>query len=989
MGNSDSTANPEPAAKDVRVPRATYRLQFHSGFTFRDAEALVPYLSSLGVSDVYASPLAQARPGSRHGYDVCDPNVLNPELGGQAEFERLCESLQAHGLGLILDIVPNHLGIGPRLNHWWWDVLEWGANSIFADTFDIDWDPPWPGLRGKVLLPILGGPYGEVLGRGEIGLLRSDEGLEMAYFDHRFPISAKAWSRILAGLVNDAAAQRVAARRKAGSDKRREWAELQAGLERLTAEGNRRGDERDASWKEWKRGFVERVAGSRAMEADLDALLTAWNGTPGDPTSYDELHHLLQLQHYRLAWWRLGICELNYRRFFDVTHLAGLRVDEPEVFLRSHQLVARLWREGQLTGLRIDHPDGLRAPGAYLRRLQQLAVESAPEGESLPETDERGRVMYVTVEKILCPGEKLPADWPVHGTTGYDFLNSVNGVFLPTDQVETFSRIYEGFCGALPVFSEELRLNKWKVLEGSLVAEWDSLARRLQDLVAETREACDYSLPQLKEAVGEVIAAFPVYRTYVEPGEEQLPAAQVAQIDFAVRATTHVNPRIAPSLAGFVGRILKLEWPPAEHPGSARARDWVMRFQQLTGPAMAKGLEDTTFYTYNRLVSLNEVGGHPVHFGVSLEEFHQANRDRLRDWPGSMLATATHDTKRGEDLRARIHVLAELPEAWERALVQFRSLNSEHHQQVQGQRAPSSNDEYLLYQTLVGMGVPDARDLRKGSQFRERVEAYMLKAIREAKVRTSWTEPNPEYEVAVKHFVGRILDPDLSGAFLSVLQRLARQVSWFGRFNSLGQTLLKLTAPGVPDIYQGTEFLDLSLVDPDNRRPVDFGSRQTALKAFEAWAKRGGKVMSERVAGLPAEQDGELAKLWVLWRVLSARRRESRLWLCGDYRALTGGGHLRNHLVVFSRGERQRGFVVVVPRLVASLTGGAEHLPMGEAIWGDTDFELPTEWAGGILENVLTGERLAAEPRLRVAAALRSFPVAFLMWKCAEGGSRE
>jgi len=970
--------NASTAPKEVRVPRATYRLQFHAGFTFRDAAALVPYLSSLGISDLYASPLARARPGSLHGYDVCDPNVLNPELGTEEDFERLCETLQEHGLGLVLDIVPNHLGIGPRTNHWWWDVLEWGACSSYARHFDVDWDPPQPGMCGKVLLPVLGRPYGEALERGEIRLARGEGGLEIAYFDHRFPLSMDAWIRVLEGL---AAARPPGAEGSEGDSEsvgRSEWVELRSELEALSSEVGERGEEHDARWIQWKRSFVERLEENPGLTAELEALLAVWNGTPGDLGSYDLLHCILRLQHYRLAWWHLGTHELNYRRFFDVTHLAGLRVERAEVFLQSHEQVARLWHEGQLTGLRIDHPDGLWNPGGYLRRLQRLAVEAAPEGESPPQADGRGRVMYVTVEKILSPGESLPADWPVHGTTGYDFLNLVNGVFVPTDRVETFSRIYESFSGSIPVFSDELRLNKRKVLERSLVAEWESLTHRLQHLAAGTRDAGDYPRSQLKEAVGELISAFPVYRTYAEPGQEKLPAAQVAQVEFAIRAATHANPGIEPGLAGFLGRLLKLEWPPVEHPECTKAREWVMRFQQLTGPAMAKGLEDTTFYTFNRLVSLNEVGGHPFHFGISLAEFHQGNADRLRDWPGSMLATATHDTKRGEDIRARIHVLAELAESWERALVKFRALNSEHHRQVRGERAPSPNDEYLLYQTLVGMGVPDEQALTADSKFRERVEAYMLKAVREAKVWTSWTEPNPEYEAAVSHFVRRVLDPGVSGSFLEVLGKLARQVAWFGRFNSLGQTLLKLTVPGVPDIYQGTEFWDLSLVDPDNRRPVDFGARRAALKDFEGWARRGGKGFAEKVASLPVEGDGGLAKLWILCRVLGARRRESRVWLCGDYQPLAVVGHLGDHLVTFARSERQRGFLVVVPRLVASLTGGAEQQPIGEAVWGDTVIDLPEEWVGGVLENLLTGETVNEAKQLRVAEVLRSFPVALL-----------
>ncbi len=950
-------ARASDGVEEVRIPRATYRVQFHAGFTFRDAAELVPYWGRLGISDLYTSPVARARPGSLHGYDVCDPNELNPELGSWADFEQLCEVLQEHGMGLVLEIVPNHLGVGHRSNRWWWDVLEWGERSRCAVFFDIDW------RAGRLMAPVLGAAYGDVLGRGEIRLERCEGGVEVVYYEHRFPLSPEGWDRILGELA-------------AWGDDAGRIGDLREALEGMIAGAAGGGEGYGTAWSDWKARVCGLLAEDEACGHRLEAILADWNAVSDGGEKLDEF---LQLQPYRLAWWRLGITELNYRRFFDVTHLAGLRVEDPEVFLLSHELVARLWHYGHLTGLRIDHPDGLWDPAGYLRHLQRLATEAVPEGESPLVPDGRGRVIYVVVEKILSPGEQLCRHWPVHGTTGYDVLNQLNALWVPTESAELFTRIHADFCGGVVAFEEEVHRNKRRVLESTLVSEWESLAARLSGLLAGTREGGDYERGVVREAVAELLCAFPVYRTYTDARRERLEGQELAQVDQAVRDATRGKVGELADVLQLLGRILRLEWPGSGGGfGRRQAREWVMRFQQLTGPVMAKGLEDTTFYSYTRLTSLNEVGGHPARFGFSVGEFHLANRERLSNWPGSMVATATHDTKRGEDLRTRISVLAEVPEVWERALVKFRTLNGEHYRLVRGERVPLASDEYLFYQTLVGLGVgAGAGGVDK--ELMGRIEAYMLKAVREAKARTSWVEPNAEYERGLVEFCRSVLMAETSSAFLRELGKLSGLAVWFGRFNSLGQVLLKLTIPGVPDLYQGTELWDLSLVDPDNRREVDYRLRQEALKDLEVLAGRGGRGLAKRVADLVEEGDGSLAKLWVVWRVLSMRKRESRLWLRGDYEELDVSGHLSGHVVAFARGDGRKAFVVVVPRCVVGLTGGAERMPVGEEAWGDTMIRVPEGWSGDGWENRLTGEVLKAGNELRVSEVLGRFPVALLV----------
>jgi (1->4)-alpha-D-glucan 1-alpha-D-glucosylmutase len=960
----------ESSGSPVRIPRATYRLQFHAGFTLRDATVLVPYLGALGVSDVYASPLAEARRGSMHGYDVCDPTRLNPVLGTEGDFEAFTEALKQAGMGLILDIVPNHLGTGDPANRWWMDLLEHGRASPFAVCFDMDWESPEVGPGGRVLLPVLGDRFGGVLEAGEFEVHLDPAGFMVGYHEHRFPLCPgslgpllELWRQaILAGA--DSAGRLMAAEQLT-----REWGEL--------CGGDPADEEWRGRWTSWKAACASAIGREPAMSRAWELVRTTAGGGSGSDARAAWFESLLERQHYRLAWWRYGAEALNYRRFFDITHLVGLRVEDAGVFRRSHALVRRWWSEGRVQGLRIDHPDGLWDPAEYFRRLQDLAPgEGAARGG-----DGRGRRLYVVVEKILSPGELLPEDWAVHGTTGYDFLNDVNGVLVDTGNSDEFDRVYRGFVGEGRAFADEVYANKRAILEGSLAAEVERLSRRARDWLGRTRRGRDYSARQIRRVVVGLTAAFPVYRTYVDSRTRELGGVQRAWVEAAAGEVARREVGLPGGLVRLFEEVLCLSWPKPGEAEALAAREWVMQFQQLTGPAMAKGLEDTTFYTHVRLLSLNEVGGHPGRFGLSPAEFHAANGRRREHWPQAMLATATHDTKRGEDLRARLNVLTEMPGEWGEALAEFRAANGIHRTKVRGEWAPAPADEYLLYQTLAGMGVGRSEDMRDGPGLVERVWEYMQKAIREAKRHTSWTDPDTDYEGAVERFVRRVLDPDSSGVFCRRMSLLGGRLAAFGRMNSLAQTLLKLTAPGVPDLYQGTEFWDLSLVDPDNRRPVDFEARRGALDQLGRLerapvASRGGAV-----AELLASGDGSMAKLWLIRQVLRARRARPALWAEGSYEAISASGVRAGNVIAYARRWGSEWMLVVVPRLPLGLMRGREGVPVGAGVWGDTGLACPGWLAAGGGVDVLTG---AGMPRVRgggclVAELLSLFPVALVV----------
>jgi (1->4)-alpha-D-glucan 1-alpha-D-glucosylmutase len=998
---SGAAMEPEPTP---RVPRATYRLQFNRYFTFDDAVHLVPYLDALGISDLYASSYLAARPGSLHGYDIVDHERLNPEIGPPEAHERMVATLRARGMGHILDVVPNHMGIAEGANRWWNDVLEHGPSSPYADRFDVDWQPVERHLAGKVLLPILGDQYGRVLERQELALEIDAGRFRIRYYETLLPVEPASGAIILGhGLPL------LAETLGAGSRELLEYESIITALGYLpgvteTAPGRVR--ERLRETEVVRRRLAALIASADAVRACLDETLRAFNGKRGDPRSFDLLDRLLAEQPYRLAHWRVAGEEINYRRFFDVNELAAIRMENPAVFRDTHRFILELVDAGAVTGLRIDHPDGLYDPRRYFLALQRERAEQLArrdgddDGTLTPEaraaaaatafdarcSDDPSpracRPLYLVAEKILGKGERLPARWAVHGTTGYDMLNLVSGLLVDGTNARAMTAAYTAFTGERTPYAELVYESKKLILEVSMSSELSVLGHTLSRLAERSRYSRDFPRKSLTDALREVIACFPLYRTYVEADTQEVTLQDRACIEVAVAFAKRHNPATSVSIFDFVRDILLLRAPDTADDAYRRdQRAFIQKFQQLTPPVMAKGIEDTAFYRYHRLVSLNEVGGDPERFGVSVDDFHRQCAARQEAWPEAMSATSTHDAKRGEDVRARIHVLSEVPRAWQSAVRRWHRWNRRHASVVDGQRAPSKNDEYLLYQTLFGAWPADGLSAEGIPPFTARIQAYMAKASKEAKVATSWINPNEAYDGALQRFIGQILDPAVSSEFLADFAAFYEPLALLGMVNGLAQTVLKITAPGVPDFYQGSEFWDLSLVDPDNRRPVDFAVRTRALADLDA------RVAAGDLAGTACElldswADGRV-KLYTTWRALACRCAAPDLFRAGAYVPLATGGRHAAHLCAFARQAGAAAVIVVVPRLTARLTGSGARPPLGSAVWADTHVLLPEALTAGPYVDVFTGARPETAggpgPRtLGVADLLARFPVAVL-----------
>ena len=951
------------------IPRATYRLQFNGEFTFGHAAELAPYLAELGVSHVYCSPYLRARPGSTHGYDIIDHNALNPEIGGAQDYERFVQALRANGLRQVLDIVPNHMGVLEADNAWWMDVLENGEASIYASFFDIDWQPVEPVLSGKVLVPVLGNHYGDTLEQGELKLVFEPTGgaFSIRYHEHRFPVDPGSYRRILEYALKAAPTQELA------PDARNELESLVSAFGHLptrtdAAPGKRA--ERNRDKELLKKRLVALVAATRAVAAGVDAALRAFNGVPGERASYDALHELLEAQAYRVAYWRVAADQINYRRFFDINDLAALRMEEEAVFDATHRLILELLADGRVDGLRIDHPDGLYDPVHYFRRLQERYAQAA----TLPEAT-RKWPLYLVAEKITAGHERVPETWPVYGTTGYRFANVVNGLFVDGSAKRRMDRAYSAFAGPVPEFEETAYRARLLVMRTSLASELTVLANRLARIAQADRRTRDYTLNSLRQALSEVVAAFPVYRTYLD---DRVSADDARYIEWAVAQAKRRSQAADVTIFDFVhGMLLGQPREGADPALTALAREFAMKFQQFTGPVAAKGVEDTAFYRYHRLVSLNEVGGDPGRFGFTVSAFHGANRDRARHWPHTMLATSTHDNKRAEDVRARITALSELPAAWRLEARRWSRLNRSRKREVQGAEAPSRNDEYLLYQTLVGTWPSGDAEEAARAAYTERIEAYVLKAAREAKEHTSWINHNEEYESALVEFVRGVLRGSAATPFIARLDTFAAQVARIGWLNSLGQLAIKLTAPGVPDFYQGTELWAFELVDPDNRRTVDYARRRALLDELKVRFDCGAAEVTLRARELLDDMADGRVKLYLTWRGLTARRALAPLFERGDYVPLRTVGEHAERLCAFARVHEERAVVTVVPRLTARLAAG-DGLPLGEVVWGDTRVELPHRLLHRYA-NLLTGEVAdGTGGSLAAGAILSSFPVAML-----------
>jgi len=876
----------------TRPLRGTYRVQLHAGFDFAAAASIADYLAALGISHLYCSPYLQAAKGSTHGYDIVDPRAVNRELGGAPGLARLSEALRVVGLGQVLDIVPNHMAISAE-NPWWWDVLENGPASRYASYFDVDWDPPETRLRNVVLLPVLADHYGRVLERGDLRLHREGVAFTIRYHDHVFPVSPKSLDSLLAIAAERTRSEALAFIADALSELPTATATDHASVER-------RHRHKAVLYDALTRLFTEEPHTAQAVDAVVDEV----------NTSIDALDALLERQNFRLAHWRAAARDLGYRRFFDINGLVGLRIEHEHVFQDTHRLVQAWLIDGTLDGLRIDHPDGLRDPEAYFDRLRAAGPDA-----------------WIIVEKILQPGEALRDSWPIDGTTGYDFLNRLSGLFVDPEGEKAVTELYAEFTGESTDWAEVARAKKHQVMRESMGSDLNRLTALFLEICERRRRYRDYTRHELHEALRDTLACFPVYRTYVRPEPAAVDEDDARRIVEATETARAHRADLDGELFEFLRDLLRRRLV-----GDLET-ELTMRFQQLSGPVMAKGVEDTAFYSFNRLMSLNEVGGDPATFGVGVEEFHRACADTQELWPRTMLATSTHDTKRSEDVRARIDLLSEIPERWGQAVRRWAALNERHHRG----EWPDRNAEYLFYQTLVGAWPIEP----------DRMLAYMKKATRETKAHTSWTTPNEPYDTALQSFVQAAM-ADLD--FTVDVEAFVAPLIPTGRVNSLAQTLLKLTAPGVPDVYQGTELWDLSLVDPDNRRPVDYALRRRLLSELDRLTPK--EIMARSDEGLP--------KLWLIRQTLQLRRLRAALFgPDGTYRPLTAIGARSGHVVAFARGD---GAIAVVPRLVMRL----------EDNWMNTSLELPA----GRWRNELTGD--VVQDVVPVGGLLAQFPVALL-----------
>jgi malto-oligosyltrehalose synthase len=839
------------------------RLQLHKDFTFAEATALIPYLVDMGISHVYSSPILTARAGSIHGYDVVDPTTVNPELGGEQGLRDFVAGLRAAGLGLIVDIVPNHMAVGGSDNPWWTDLLRFGRSSRYADFFDVDWETDDPDLRGKVLAPFLGRPYGEALDAGEIQLAVTPSGAPMIrYFDNEFPIDPTDYAHIV-------------------------------------------------------------ECGSESFD-------------PANRDGRCQIHKLLERQHYRLAWWGSAGDEINWRRFFDINGLAGLRIELPAVFEATHATLFRLYGDGVIDGFRVDHVDGLSDPPGYCRRLRQRLDALAP-----------GRHAYLVIEKILGAGETLPTDWGVDGTSGYDFMNDVSALQHDPSSAAALGLLWHRATQRPADFDDEEVPARLEILQRGFDAQLMAVTRALHRVARSDRHTRDTSAASIRRGLLALLSHFPVYRGY--DAGSQRSASDQAAFARALAGARATSPASSHTVLDQLDRWLG---------GKAGDRVAATRFQQLSAPVAAKAVEDTAFYRYGRLLSRNDVGFDAARLGASVADFHHACAGRLAAFPNAMLATATHDHKRGEDLRARLAVISEIPDDWAAFLAQCRALDAVR---------PDPADEIMLYQMIVGAWPLqlDPSDPSEYKAFAERLAAWQQKALREAKLRTDWTAPNEPYEATARSFLFSLFSPD--GEFLPLARSLIDRIAPAGAVNGLAQALLKMTVPGMPDFFQGTEFWDFSLVDPDNRRPVDYGARRQALA-----------VNSDPAECQASWRDGRI-KQAIIHKVLDLRRRVPDLFAQGDYSPLPVRGPLEQHVIAFARGYGRSVLIVVVPRLTRELLLPEDRLALDPRHLSDCAVSLPEQLHRIEFQPLLFGNsRVAGAPELPLRSLLGDFPVAVL-----------
>lgn len=928
----------------MKAPGATYRIQFTPSFGFREARTIVKYLADLGVSHIYASPVFKARKGSRHGYNIVDPNAINPELGGKEEFEFLTDDVKKLGLSWLQDIVPNHLAFDSE-NRMLMDIMENGPGSPYYEFFDIQWDYPSESMRGRLLAPFLGKLYSECLESGEIKIQFDRQGLSVNYYELRLPIRIESYSSLFT-LNLDRLEERLGATHP-------DFIKYIGTIHTLPSppgDGNIEPDGEQIAFV--KSMLWELYQTNQQIKEYIDQNIIAFNGDPQSISSFNLMDDMLSEQRFRLSFWKFANEEINYRRFFTINELISLRMEDEEVFNNIHRLLFELLRDGKITGLRIDHVDGLYDPSGYLKRLRSGHED-----------------LFIVVEKILASDENLPSDWPVQGTTGYDFLNHLNGVFIRDANHQKFDSIYTRFIGS-KTSPSEVAIDKKRLITGKhLAGNIDNLARCLKHISSQDRYGRDITSYGLKRALVEVMAHFPVYRTYLS--HHGLRNADEKYIKEAVAGALKDSPGFLYELI-FIEKFMLMAFRQGLPPEILNpVLDFMMQFQQISGALMAKGYEDTLFYVYNRFISLNEVGGQPGRFGITRTEFHNFNIKRNQNYPHSMSATTTHDTKKSEDVRARLNVLSELPEEWDRQVREWKKINSTKKRKVGGLRVPDNNDEYFLYQTLVGSYPFDDKDL---PDYVPRIKEYAVKAVREAKIHTAWLKPSIDYEDAYVSFIETILRSSPDNDFLRLFLPFQRKIAHYGCLNSLSQTLLKITAPGLPDFYQGSELWDLRLVDPDNRGPVDFEKRISLLNSL---TNSNFHDSPDQIKELLARKEDGRVKLFLIHRALKTRNSHLRLFQEGGYIPLTTKGRHENHLICFARNFQNSWGLVIAPRWLTALAREGD-VPMGEDVWGDTTIllpeGLPEKWTDSV-----TGKEISGRGLLSAGAVLSLFPVAMLM----------
>lgn len=937
----------------MNIPQATYRIQFNTSFGFQKAAGIVEYLSKLGISDLFASPIFEARKASTHGYDVVRPNRLNPQLGSWDDFQGLVRALQERRMGWLQDIVPNHMAFDYN-NRMLMDVLEHGRFSEYADYFDIEWDHPLEHLKGKLLAPFLGKHFAECLTSGEIRLSYAADGFAANYYNLKMPLRMETYRPLLTRALEEVS------RRVAADDP--DYLLFVDSLEELESVFvTQPVVKRREQAARVKNLLWDLACRSVPIRESLDKVLRRYNRDPSNPADIPALGDLLMQQVFQLSHWKLAGTEINYRRFFDINELIALRQDCRSVFEHTHGLLLRLIRDRVLTGVRIDHIDGLAKPKEYLERLKQQAGDT-----------------YVVVEKILGPHEEIPGSWPVQGTTGYDFSDRLNGIFVQQDNEPAFTAVYTDFSSVTDAFEQIVYHAKRHVLESQFNGDLDILIFYIKQISGRNRYGVDAAMNRLKDALTEMIARFPVYRTYLtsETSEQEDRIYMQAVTELAVLHRPELRRELH-----FLKRLLLFEFDPQDFPQTEVSQDLygkiVQKFQQLTATLMAKGFEDTALYTYNRLLSLNEVGGDPGCFGCRMEEFHHFMHTRARKWPYSMNATSTHDSKRGEDVRARLNVLSEMPEMWRSQLQTWHEMNRSLKKTVEGLIAPDKNEEYFIYQTLLGVWPADDT---ADADLVSRIQAYMLKALREAKVHSSWLAPDPHYEASMAAFIENLLDPASGRQFISAFLPFGRKIAWYGLLNSISQCLIKITAPGVPDFYQGTEMIELTLVDPDNRRAVDFQRRARSLENLREGMQsdRKGLIRDLTAQWIAAPSYEARIKLFLTAAALDQRRANLELYRNGDYVPLPIDGRHRQHVIAFGRRLAERWSITITPRFMSTWIP-ENQLPLGEALWQDTAIVLP-QAAPQHWNDALTEDKLESGPSgLNMGKVLNRFPAALLI----------